>query len=431
MPIIGLTDRTVSFHEIGRIRKGAPKPKNGNRPGEDLTYFRFDFDEIEAEALSILESHYGTDQIREVDVLLPFDQLEGQWDAWVEAYLAGGLVHRSDGMRVHYHMDPGTGERTVFNCEPHTLCPSAAGDPVAWYINAKGKNTPVYASPIGRLKVILPVLRRLVYMTLVTTSQYDIGNISQNLGALLQIHGRLAGIPLVMKRKPISIRRKLPDGSMMRKDSWLIFIEPSPQWVDKKFLVLHQESLPKEVVGYLPETSGTEDQSDWIEEPEQNQVGSQPVASTVDQSTGEILDAELVQESETELVSDPEPKPALTGRPYTLPQLKTRLAAKIKHHAPSGYRRDMKYKGKIKLWEFTVWMIQIIFEEEFKDDSDLPVNFILEQIVGNDRTTVTGAECMAILDWLSPEITPTGDYRIDPMSEREALAIFKARESKI
>ena len=44
-PIKGVTDRKASFPLIGKLRKGAPKPESGQRPGADLKYFRFESDE--------------------------------------------------------------------------------------------------------------------------------------------------------------------------------------------------------------------------------------------------------------------------------------------------------------------------------------------------------------------------------------------------
>ncbi len=42
MAIKGLTtDVRASFPSLGTLRKGAPKDPNGNRPGKDLTSFRF------------------------------------------------------------------------------------------------------------------------------------------------------------------------------------------------------------------------------------------------------------------------------------------------------------------------------------------------------------------------------------------------------
>ena len=53
MPIKGLTNGEMDFPEIGRLRKGAPKTQ-ADRPGKDLTYFRFEADEL-ARLVDIVE----------------------------------------------------------------------------------------------------------------------------------------------------------------------------------------------------------------------------------------------------------------------------------------------------------------------------------------------------------------------------------------
>ena len=109
MPIKGLTDRQAAFPEIGGIRKGAPKP-NAKQPGPDLKYFRVDFDAQEAAAAATFAKVYGA-QPTELNILFPFNEIERNFDAWRETYTAGALLHRCDGERIWYEVDPRTGER--------------------------------------------------------------------------------------------------------------------------------------------------------------------------------------------------------------------------------------------------------------------------------------------------------------------------------
>ena len=91
MPIKGLTGRQPQFPEIGQLRKGAAKPENSNRPGKDLTYFRFtsEIDGVEA----TFESVYG-DEPSMVNVFLPFRSVDENMDAWQEEWVASGLTPR-------------------------------------------------------------------------------------------------------------------------------------------------------------------------------------------------------------------------------------------------------------------------------------------------------------------------------------------------
>ena len=123
-PIKGLTDRMAQFPELGQVRKGAPKPADGKKPGADLTFFRVTFDEREIESAAIFAQHYG-DEPREIDVLLPFNHVDENLEAWRESYVAGGLVHRCDGERIWYEVNPKTGERLVRNGEPASSSPAS------------------------------------------------------------------------------------------------------------------------------------------------------------------------------------------------------------------------------------------------------------------------------------------------------------------
>ena len=100
MPIKGLTDRPVgdrAFPQIGTIRKGAPK--QANRPGKDLNHFRVEFTQGEEETAKHFHELYG-DEPRDINIILPFDEIDRVWEAWNEAYLAGALIHRCDGENI-------------------------------------------------------------------------------------------------------------------------------------------------------------------------------------------------------------------------------------------------------------------------------------------------------------------------------------------
>src|SRR5512139_2981369 len=112
MPIVGLTDRGLAFPEIGQIRKGAKK--SGNRPGEDLTFFRVEFDEREKKAADEFVRTYGA-QPQAIRIILPFNEIERMWDAWLEAYTAGRMVARADGEKYIYLIDTKTNRLLVKN----------------------------------------------------------------------------------------------------------------------------------------------------------------------------------------------------------------------------------------------------------------------------------------------------------------------------
>lgn len=250
MGIKGLTDRGLAFPEIGALRKGAKKT-DANRPGSDLKYFRVEFDEREQEALQVFISKYGT-QPTEINILLPFNEIEKVWDAWYEAYTAGRMVARSDGERVLYMLDAQTGEVKVLGGEPPT--PHPADGIVGYYTDSHGNRQPIKLKPVGRLKVVIPEFKRLAYLTVHTTSIHDIINISSQLEAIRVMNGgRIAGIPLVLRRRPKMISTPAKDGSRVRREKWLISIEADPAWVKAKLLEMKQSALPGNGLQLLPE----------------------------------------------------------------------------------------------------------------------------------------------------------------------------------
>lgn len=243
MPIKGLTDRAAQFPEIGRIRKGAPQEKDAagrtTGIGKDLTYFRVEFDEREVDAKAEFDKLFGT-QPRTLDVVLPFRLVEENWEAWREAYVAGGMVHRCDGERVWFERNPSTGKVLIANGDPEKHCDGKS--PVGTY----GDGKKLFCEPHGRLKVIVPGLRRLAFLTLITQSIYDVFLLSEQLRALFEVNGKLTGIPLKLMRKPMMISTPDPKqgGKRVRREKWLLTIEADQKWVEKKIAEMEHASLP-------------------------------------------------------------------------------------------------------------------------------------------------------------------------------------------
>jgi hypothetical protein len=243
MPIIGLTDRGLSFPEIGQIRKGIKedrKREDGStyQVPVDLDYFRVEFDEKEVETADRFKAKYG-EQPQEINIILPFDEIERCWDAWLEAYTAGRMVARSDGAKFTYWVDTDTGLPKVKNGEPFT--PYKPGQVVGKDYQGKA----VFANPVGRLKIIVPELGRAAFLTVHTTSFHDIANISMQLEAFKQINGGvIKGIPLVLRRRPKKISIPKDDGQRVRMQKWLLSIEADPAWVRAKLAEVKTLALP-------------------------------------------------------------------------------------------------------------------------------------------------------------------------------------------
>jgi hypothetical protein len=254
MGIKGLTDRGLALPEIGQIRKGA---KKGERTiGKDLTYFRVEFDETEKKAASDFIATYGT-QPTAIRIILPFNERDRMWDAWLEAYTAGRMIARSDGEFIQYQLDDRSdlivqnGMDKNGNKVPHPANNIAGKD-------QKGRAVKFKHS--GRLKVIVPELSRAAYLTVMTTSIHDIGNISDQLAAFQELnHGQLAGIPFILRRRNKSISTPAEDGTRVRRVKSLLSIEADPEWVKKKLMQLGSAALPSVEQALLP-ASNIEDE---------------------------------------------------------------------------------------------------------------------------------------------------------------------------
>jgi hypothetical protein len=239
MSIKGLTDRGLAFPEIGRVRKGAKKGEN--RPGADLTFFRVEFDELEVKAAADFKAAYK-DKPTAIRIILPFNEIERMWDAWLEAYTTGRMIARSDGEFITYQLDDKSdlivhnGLDKGRNKVPHPADGIAGRD---------YKGNVVRFKPTGRLKVMIPELARAAYLTVMTTSTHDIMNISSQLAAFKELNnGQLAGIPFILRRRPKSISTPSDNGQRVRRVKSLISIEVDPDWAKAKFGQLNALALP-------------------------------------------------------------------------------------------------------------------------------------------------------------------------------------------
>jgi hypothetical protein len=288
MPIKGLTDRGSAFPEIGSIRKGAAKPERGI--GRDLSYFRVEFDEKEQDAAATFKAKYGPEPA-EITIMLPFNEIDRMWDAWYEAYTAGRLVARSDGEKFIYLIDPQTGEQIVTGGLPFTAHRAVVGS----YQKQGGGNEEIKCKPTGRLKIVIPELQRLAYLTVHTTSIHDIANISSQLEAIQRINGgQLAGIPLVLRRRPKKISMPMAGGKRGRVTKYMLSIEADPEWVKRKLTQLKTDALPGNGLALLPPAQQGPEPEPEIEDAHDYE----------DYDEDEITDAEF-EPAETEQEPDP------------------------------------------------------------------------------------------------------------------------------
>ena len=269
MPIPGLKTQLERFPKIGDIRKGAPKGKDG-RVGADLDYFRYVPLEGEEEAAARFHEVFG-DEPREIEVVLPFDEIERNLAAYMERHTAGALQCRGDieGGTAHMWRD----KKGEMHHTPKE-CPSPS---------CKG------CKEVGRLNVIIPALRRFARVEVHTTSKWDIIELYGNLRALRKMTGNgLKGIPLVLKRRPRTVSTPRANGKRVRQEKWFLSLEADPEYVEAQLQAMAAEALPgTETPAVLPATVDAETgeiSDDWEAEEE--------APSSFTEDGGPLADAE-------------------------------------------------------------------------------------------------------------------------------------------
>lgn len=265
MPIKNLqSNRQAQFPVIGKLRKGAPQEERNGKTivGKDLGHFRFDSDDTSAvQAFTVA---YGNEP-KALKVLLPFATVEQNFQAWMEEYTSGGLKRRCDGESQNFHRDErGNGVATPTPCE-------------------KACGRACLCKQVGRLYVIVPELARLAYVVVETHSIYDIIQLTENLQAAFALRGNLAGVPFILSRREREISTPGKEqGKRFRTKKSLLFIEPDPEWVQRKLIAMRAEAF-----AMLPEVSGAHVPT--VQTPE----------TGVDYETGEIMvDGDYVDEDD-------------------------------------------------------------------------------------------------------------------------------------
>lgn len=417
MPIVGVTNRGEQFPEIGQIRKGAPKTENA--PGRDLTYFRVEIDERETETIATFNRVFGS-QPQELRVMLAFNDIDRVWDAWYEAYTAGRLVARADGEFYTYKVDVKTGE-VLTKGEP---IPFTKDDVVGtWFNKAKNREEPIRCKPVGRLRVVIPDLRRLAYLTVMTTSIHDIINLSGQIQALAMFNqGRIAGIPLILKRRPKEISCPKPDGSRARYTKWMLSIEADPAWVAVSLEAAKTLSLPAGVTGYLPEgTKNITQGQDQDFNDDEEEGFDDDIPSSPDFEEGEFENIESEPQPEPKQEKTPMDNNGHT-RPYEPLVLQKKIVDLIKYFEGKIANDGLSPKDTDHITIVThlekVWA--------GKKEASANRHAVLKFLVNKSSSkSLTDAELLALKHWLQiAKNQNTGDWTHCKEADNECFKIM-------
>jgi len=235
--------RQASFPEVGKIRKGAAKSKQGY-VGKDLNermrvVFDPGNDDLEAKFISI----YGTLEPPKIHAMLPYN-LDLCWSSFNEAYSTGRQVALADDHHFLMKRHPITGEYEVRGGEPYIEY--HPGMCIEYQRGKKKISLPI--KPHNRLKLFLPELQEFVFLTLVSTSFYDREAIAGNLAAIQLLAnnlngGNVAGIPIYIYRVERSIVWNKTDGSAARVNKWIFAIKPDAAWTKNAIARLSKVAL--------------------------------------------------------------------------------------------------------------------------------------------------------------------------------------------
>jgi hypothetical protein len=232
----------MRLRSIGKIRKGE---RRGNQL-IDLDYFRFTANESFKGAEEAFERVYGAEP-RMLMGHLPFPTVEENFTTWKERWGGKiGLIHRCNGVHMVQWLDDDHNYVTDYDLALEKPCPFGP---------AAEKEPPQDATPckqVGRLSLILPALMEelvtngaeygldhapLGFVTLVTTSEHDLANLTRELMALENQGGRngLRGMPVIVRRvlEEVGVRFEGSNGQKVKTKSkkWMLHVETTNQYI--------------------------------------------------------------------------------------------------------------------------------------------------------------------------------------------------------
>lgn len=249
MPIRGLTDQTDQFGSglprIGTLYKGDEKPKEGNRPGKDLNYFRMEFEPQYEYLRDLWTEMFGDEPDSFERVFLSGETPDDAFGCWKEEWTATGLLHRCDGefQKVWYD------KRTGFFSQTREKC-AASGMP------------PCQCKPTGRLSLILPEFIDksgvLGVVSVTTHSLNDILTLSRYLNDIFNVYGTLNGVPFIFGRAarelgvPRTDKQGNRTGERLKVNKSLMYLYVTPEFTQTRLLPILAGVVQRPAAAALP-----------------------------------------------------------------------------------------------------------------------------------------------------------------------------------
>jgi hypothetical protein len=380
MPIVGLTDRVApAFPRLGKLRKGGARPVSGERPGTELPYWRFVAEN--PLVLQAFEAAYGKEPT-ELDVLLPYASIAGNYEAWQEEWVAGGLKHRCDGETcVLWLADDGTYSQRPVPC-------------------------PGGCKPVGRLNVILPALLRaghVGYVTMETHSINDIADLQGTLLAVAEARGTedMRGIGFCLRRVERQISTPSgKDGKRARRTKYMVELIPAARWVVAQ-LEARQDAamnaLPAPSVPVLEDAPEDDDADD-----------------------GETIEGQVTHVEQGEAEDDAPPQ-APVARPWPAERIREAIVEKTRRLGDDE-AASREFKG------FTNGALTDLFGDRHLAERNAMRKSVLMYVFGVDTSdALTKGQCKALCAWARDE-GDEGASAPNQYAISEAVAMVAAYE---
>ena len=243
-----LTDQKPEFVQICWVKKGAAKPTDKKKPGQNLDdLMRVEFLEGQEIYEKQFMGAYGTLTPDKINIWFPFPTIEQVWSASYRAFQAnermvaeGGALVNEKGAPLYYKSlwDVNEKRNVIFNwkdLETGELVPFDPTVPYEYVPDGKKKKVSLEFKAYGYLKFLIRELDVIGFAVLRTTAIGDIRNISKELAGFEEMTRRdpdgLRNTPFILYRMPG--KQNIP-GKEMRKNEWYVHLATDPGWVSKK-----------------------------------------------------------------------------------------------------------------------------------------------------------------------------------------------------
>jgi len=323
MPIIGYgaqrQTRRPIYRRIGTLHKGDKKELHVGRIPPELTYFRF-ANENNPKIEKAFSDKYGP-KPTELVVFLPSTDvpLEDCWESWCEAYSAGGIKHRCNGVTMNGWREQ-VGTRSVWRegskpCrhEDHMSKNNPDGDPLRDKVGRlsvvvthkdekSGRYFPVVWDEVrGILRPFDPrdPIGQWAVVTVLTKGGWDVNQIENCLVTTGRTYtateaGEIIPIPFILRRVQKDITYS-EGGQLKKTKKWMVELEVHPAYDRKSTFISLAGGAPISPDFSLPAPAASQSPALPSPAPKVNFPPPPPPPEQLNLAGVEVLDADLYE----------------------------------------------------------------------------------------------------------------------------------------